>query len=321
MTIDFDNIGAFVERLFDPSVRDPDRVVAQIRGANQGGDLYVSFTADSEAIVDVWIAAWQSASGDPFDAGDLAHCPARDRAALAFLAGYVAANRLGLALPQASYQGNAGDGVPVYALAGYDRVALLAGGRFDYGGVRRFLRLFLFGAHFVVVANPRDLPPGLVVADLVQAFAQGPLTADTRRDPGNSHYRHLAPVNPNGRYYPDGGLPGRMPAPTPFILSWLVCPTVADLVPDPAKYSAFLQLEGWQAISGRHNADFDTSERTLWNISTYGASAYSEKRALTAFLAPDAWTPRVGGDTLMAPYAGAETRQPWLASKYVVITG
>jgi hypothetical protein len=318
MTIDFNDLRSFVAGMFDPAVRDPDRVVAQIRDANHRGDLYVAFTPDSEALLDTWVAAWQSAAGDPYDAADLAHCPARDRAALAFLAGYVAGNRLGLVLPRASYRGDAPDGVPIYAVPGYERVALRGGdGRTDAAAVRRFLRLFLFGAHFVVVQNPRDLPPGVVVQDLVHAFAAGPLAGDLRRDPGNSHYRHLAPVNLNGRYYPDGGLPGRVPDPTPFMLSWLVCPTVADLAPDPADYSAFFQLEGWQAVDARHDADFKTSQRTLWNISTYGASAYSEKRATTAFLAPDAWTPRVGGDTLMAPYAGAETRQPWLRAEYV----
>ncbi|MDI9654524.1 hypothetical protein QM306_40740, partial [Burkholderia cenocepacia] len=50
-------------------------------------------------------------------------------------------------------------------------------------------------------------------------------------------------------------------------------------------YNTFIQLEGWQAGGSRHNADYATYQQTLWNISTYGVSAYSEKRATSIFLA------------------------------------
>ncbi|CAE6703322.1 hypothetical protein R75461_06292 [Paraburkholderia nemoris] len=65
-------------------------------------------------------------------------------------------------------------------------------------------------------------------------------------------------------------------------------------------------------------------QQTLWNISTYGASAYSEKRATSIFLAPAGWTPQVYQTTLMMPYVGAYansngTPQSWLNTSLVTI--
>ena len=65
-------------------------------------------------------------------------------------------------------------------------------------------------------------------------------------------------------------------------------------------------------------ADFDTHKATLWNISTYGASIYSEKRGTTIFLAPPGWNPQLRpGGTIMMNYVGADPRQAWLNTALV----
>jgi hypothetical protein len=48
------------------------------------------------------------------------------------------------------------------------------------------------------------------------------------------------------------------------------------------------------ALAGgyRHGADFNTHGKSLWNISTYGACPFSEKRGGACFFAPQAWIDR-----------------------------
>ena len=97
-----------------------------------------------------------------------------------------------------------------------------------------------------------------------------------------------------------------------------------NLLAGAGTYNTFIQLEGWQAGGSRHNADYATYQQTLWNISTYGASAYSEKRATSIFLAPAGWTPQVYQTTRMMPYVGAYAQsngspQGWLNPSLVTI--
>lgn len=103
----------------------------------------------------------------------------------------------------------------------------------------------------------------------------------------------------------------------PFILSLLIGRTAWGAVTGN-NHNTFVQLEGWPATGwtgagGRHGVDYQTHGATKWNISTYGACLYSEKRGMTVFLAPPTWIPNVNpGGTIMAPYDGAATAQGWL---------
>ena len=44
---------------------------------------------------------------------------------------------------------------------------------------------------------------------------------------------------------------------------------------------------GLGGTNKRHSADYDTHTKTLWNFSTFGACAYSEKRSTPIFLAAE----------------------------------
>lgn len=312
---DYTNITDFVNSLFSAGVRDP----SVVTNAIAAGELSVGFSDQGKEITRVWLAAWQSSQGDPFNQTDFDHCPQLDRPLMAFIAGYLRSNALSMFMPKLEYLGpSAADGPPIYQLSGYTRHDFRSGGKWNYDTVQSYLNLLMFGAHFVVIMAKADLPNGPEVSPLWQDFkAESTLRSNQRNDPGNSHYTTL--TNICGQYYPavSGDTP---PDPTPFVLACLVCPTVAEvtcLIKPPGSYDTFMQLEGWEAVSDRHNADFEAFNATLWNISTYGSCVYSEKRATAIFLAPAGWKPQPTPGTFMPPYVGAETPQPWLRTDLV----
>lgn len=301
---DYSNIAEFIDSLFDPDVRTPDAIVT----AGQAGQLIASYSSESAKIVSVWTAAWQQAQGLKPDPTDLQHCPAGDLLLIQWLSSYISLNNLSLFVPSLAYLGLSGDsGPPIYRLDAYQR--------FDFQGqavgaaIGQLLELLLYGAHVVVIHDPANLPPNVRVDPFYEMFTGGALAHQLRRDPGNSHYTSL--VNLCGYYYPSI-TQNSAPQPSPFFLSFLAGPTVMSLTCSPSSYNTFFQLEGWEAVSARHEADYTTYKQTLWNISTFGACAYSEKRATAVFLAPVAWDPQPTPGTFMPPYVGAATAQPWL---------
>ncbi len=97
-------------------------------------------------------------------------------------------------------------------------------------------------------------------------------------------------------------------APSPTLRRFWVAQTAYGMQV-ASKIGSSLALKG----GVRHGADFQTHEATKWNISTYGACAYSEKRGGTVFLHHRGHADlQCGPNTIMAPYVGAETRQGWL---------
>lgn len=240
--------------------------------------------------------------------GDGKGCPESDAQLLKFLKDYTNANKLVMWVPSLEV---AAAGPPVsYNLLGYKPFDLT-----DIANVDRFLELFLAGAHFVVVHSAEDL--GTAGKD----FYKGLIGAlSTSRPLGHSHYAGTSAGNPgSGAVFPS------TPQNYPFIVALLADHTSRS---DP---NSFFQLEGWPLFASpylskdtaslmardteRHlKTDFATHGETLWNISTYGACAFSEKRGTSIILAPkDRWAP-YGASTapIMAPYRGATTRQWWL---------
>lgn len=320
----YNNIKAFISSLFEPDVRAVETIEAVIKA----GRFFGHFSPESDKILALWTAAWQAAHGDDYDAVDVEHCPASDRAMLTYLSQYIAQNKLAMFVPRLKQVAVSDNDMPIYELAGYQRQDLqMAGTQWNYETVGHFLSLLMSGAHFVVIHAEEDLPPGVSVTPLWRDFKENDaVETGERADMGNSHY--TSSVNACGEYYPN--VQGDVaPDDCPFILSLLVCPTVSSPLSHECaqidRYNTFMQLEGWEltgaleAITkqGRHMADYATHEKTLWNISTYGFSAYSEKRATPIFLAPVGWDPRISADTLMPPYVGAESRQPWLNTTVV----
>jgi len=111
---------------------------------------------------------------------------------------------------------------------------------------------------------------------------------------------------------------------------------------DPRRINTFFQLEGWPATNslgagtlevitnrvsslvtrggaptelGRHNIDYKVHASTVWNLSTFGASPHTEKRASTIFLAPLDWNPKPSEETLMMNYVGLDTK--WMAKELI----
>jgi hypothetical protein len=221
-------------------------------------------------------------------------------------------------VPQIAWQ--AGSDPAVFSLTGYRAFPFVdAQGNWNAATLSAFLTLLAAGSHLVAISATSDLPAGVTM----QAFDSfmGASGLATSTDIGNSHYASV--VNTTGRYYLSVGN-DFAPANCGLILSFLYGRTVNNLLAGAGTYNTFIQLEGWQAGGSRHNADYATYQQTLWNISTYGASAYSEKRATSIFLAPAGWTPQVYQTTRMMPYVGAYaqsngTPQGWLNTSLVTI--
>lgn len=218
-----------------------------------------------------------------------------------------------------------------------------------------FLELFATGAHFVAISSPEDLSNG--IDDFYELFATelagtdgkiirqaGPLNKNSGTANMHSHYAGapsdtFKPVSiplPRGMTniaagyaYPASvqkswtykfgklGAVEFAPNPCPFVCSLLVDTTARQLP------NSFFQLEGWPGVKafgavGRHGQDFAVHKATKWNISTYGASPFSEKRGTTVFLAPATWTPPIR--TIMWPsYQGSTTLQGWYDSDLITL--
>jgi hypothetical protein len=228
---------------------------------------------------------------------------------------------------------------PVYQLTGYQAYPLAgtSPARFNMTNVQIFLTLLLGGSHFVNIQATNDFtnqnpsnPPANTSRNLYTQFQstfQDNNTMSGRHScVGNSHYCNPSVgLNTSGWYY--GNQMGEWAASgCGLLLSLLVAQTTST-----SQYNTFMQLEGWPAdndwvfgdgsITGgaRHGEDYDAYTKSLWNISTFGAAPYSEKRATTIFLAPASWVPHIYTGTYMMPYVGAETPQGWLNTHVVTV--
>jgi hypothetical protein len=320
------NIPAFIDSLYTPEVRDYGAVNDHI----VEGKLFHSF-ADPKSrglILKAWLAAWQESQGDPFDARDFANCPETDGKLLAFIAAYIKRYSLRLCVPDLEYVGLRTGHQAIYRITSDDRkwhsFRFLRDGSWQYGGfddrgamvdeggnkvVARFLKLLYHGAHTVIISSASDLG-GQGLDDFRVSLSTTFLPQGLiRSDPGNSHY--TSTVNLRGLYFPvvDSDT---LPRYNPLIVAFLAGYT-ADF-----KTNVFTQLEGWQARvpptdgGPRHHADYQANKDTLWNFSTFGACAYSEKRCTPVFLADDRFDLEIRQDTHMPHYVGAGSRQGWM---------
>ncbi len=327
-THQFTNIPAFVNSLFDSDVR----TSTPITKAIQTNQLQAGFSSDSanyQDILSAWMAGWQFSQDDPYNEDDLLSLPASDQSLLAFLSNYLQTNGLVMYVPQIQNVGATGSG-PIYQLMSYQSCPLYTANGWNYDNVSSFLEKLLFGAHFVVIHAAADVPAGTMIGDFWSEFQNAPtLKGSERQDVaktlgvpsvGNSHYASV--TNLNGYYFPSI-VQETAPSPCPFFVSFLTCPTVATK-PKAGQYNTFFQLEGWElppntinTPGSRHDQDYNAYQQSYWNISTYGACPYSEKRATAIFLALPSWNPQPTPNTYMPPYVGAETPQSWLQTDLV----
>lgn len=307
----------FINSMFG-NVRDPEQ--NGLYAALNAGKLYYPFADDASKglILNAWLAAWQESQGDPYDTTAFGRCPTEDKALIAFLAEYLKENAIQLSVPSITLAGIS-EHLPVYKNNGYDRNPFYADGVWRYGTfdghgnitsgkaestVVQFLKLFFFGAHMVVVISSKDRNGGKSPTDFQELLKS---KLETGKNLGNSHYTSL--LNVTGVYYlnltfSDHG--EAMPTKSgrePLILSFLVARTAQSYAND------FIQIEGWPAqfpFGGkRHSADYESHEETMWNIATYGACAFSEKRCTPVFLADGSFDLTMHDDTGMPYYWGA----------------
>jgi hypothetical protein len=310
LNADFSNVADFINSLFSPDVRSP----ATLQNAVKQGQLFVPFSTENTKILELWQAAWMHT---PADAGFPKHCPAKDYILMRFLRDYISTNGLSLFVPQIKLANLNSGGLPIYELSGYTRSDFQSGGQWVPSVVSQFLQLFMYGAHFITIHDPHDVPKGSPpVRNLYEAFKRS-LNGSTNGDPADSHYAKLTSLR--GIYFPKI-TSEKATEPASFTSACLVGPTIQSLALDRSG-NTFMQLEGWPETrigglipnpDGRHAADYATYKATLWNISTFGACAYSEKRATAVFLAPPSWPAQVNPSTIMPPYAGAYKPQEWL---------
>ena len=197
--------------------------------------------------------------------------------------------------------------------------------------IRQFLELLLLGAHFVVIHSAQDLG-----TELPSFFTKFKTLAGVKTA-GHSHYSGHK-VSLNGRNYPPLTL-NTTEGPHLDELSTAAQATLLPVVlcdeTSNAQANTFFQMEGWPpgknmlgireqyrypALAGgyRHGADFDTHGKTFWNISTYGASPYSEKRAGSVFLAPKAWAR--GSLRIYRGFGGLGAGHAWFKPEMVKMT-
>lgn len=324
----FLNIQAFVDSLFDPDVR----TLTPVQTAVSNGDANFLYCDDNSAslILQSWLAAWQQSVGDSYDANAYARCPTGDRTAIAFLASYIKSHSLSMAVPDldatSNYYTIDGHSLRQFKNNGYSwRPFLTGSGHWNYGEivsndplrlgngsysndtVLSFLYHFLRGAHFVVASTDGDQSNGDGFADFKEDFED---TCDTTMTVSSHYADH---VNLTCVTYPD--ISGEQePSSKPLVIAFMSGQTTTNATDD--HQNSFFQHEGWpaQGLTGgdRHMQDYDNHKATLWNFSTYGGCAYSEKRCAPLFLGRSTFSLSLHSDTKMPHYDGARTYQDWM---------
>lgn len=318
---DYSNISNFIDSLYDSDVRS----LEPIKSAMKSSRFKASFSSEIEKIINLWLTVWKEIQGNTDRSHNSNGCPNSDKNLITFLSNYLKKNRLSMFIPEINNKGFIDEDKPIYELSGYQRKNFLTNDNWNYDcTVRQFLELLIHGAHFVVIHNRKDLPDDSSVSSFWEDFKSDSLIRQQiyRDLPGHSHY--TSHININGRYYPSLSITQETaPNPSPLILAFLVGLTVSDIITG-SDYETFFQLEGWASPHFRHMVDYDIHQRTLWNISTFGSCAYSEKRGTAIFLAPETFLKvenyKPDPTLIMPPYIGAKTPQHWLRNDLICLS-
>ena len=157
-----------------------------------------------------------------------------------------------------------------YSVESYEKISLS-----NQEGRKEFFKLFLTGAHFVVSHSRKESK--IEIPDFRYEFKSKLKTSYAF---SHSHYTKV--IAWFGLVYPSKVL-----SPRPVVNSLLLDHT-SHFSPN-----SFFQLEGWPAYKipyrgskrdiRRHRADYRAHLESKWNISTYGASVYSEKNGTSVY--------------------------------------
>lgn len=324
----FSNTQAFIDSLFDPDVR----TLAPVQAAVAAGETNFLYCDDNSAslILQSWLAAWQYAVNDPYDAHAYNRCPASDRVAIAFFANYIKSHTLQMAVPDLDatdeYFPIDGHSLRQFRNNGYRwRPFLTSNGHWNYGTivsddplqlsngsyaddtVLSFLRHLLLGAHFVVPSTNSDQSNGDGFGTFLNAFVDACACKSTVSSHYADHFNLTCQTYPyiTGETEPSNG---------PLVIACMSGDTTTSYTDN--HQNSFFQHEGWpaQGVTGgdRHMQDYDHHKATLWNFSTYGGCAYSEKRCAPLFLGRSTFSLTLHSDTKMPHYDGAGSKQGWM---------
>jgi hypothetical protein len=324
----FSNIQAFVDSLFDPDVR----TMSAVQAAVEAGDANFLYCDDNSAslILQSWLAAWQHSVGDSYDAAAYSRCPGSDRTVIAFLADYIKSHNLSMAVPSLEatnvYAQIDGHALRQFKNNGYSWRPFrdshgnwnygeihssdplqLGNGDYAYDTVLSFLYHFLRGAHFVVASTDGDQSNHDGFGNFLDDFVDACACQSTV----SSHYADH--INMSCQTYP--AISGESePNTKPLVIACMSGNTTVNLT--DSHQNSFFQHEGWpaQGVTGgdRHMDDYDSHKATLWNFSTYGGCAYSEKRCAPLFLGRSSFSLSLHSDTKMPHYDGARSLQDWM---------
>ncbi len=330
---DYSNTHDFVQSMFATNARGTAPVFAAAEGPQtaytsptQPPPFTGSFAnwTSIQRIVSLWTGFWQG--GQPAPGQGFLQT---DAVLLQSLSSYIGDHLPVLWVPQLQFKGWVGAAnasKPIYYVTGYTSYDLkYSDGGWNANNVSIFLLYFLYGAHTVLVLDPTTASSQTIAPDLYNTLGanNSPVYPNLAQQVWDSHYSSVGGQD-SGMSYPLTIDYDSVPAQSPLLCSFLIGPTVQPVMflnplGDTTQRCNFLQLEGWrqfgQASAGWHDADYDSYTETYWNYSTYGVSAFSEKRGTALFLAPAGWTPSQQCATLMPAYLGALSTSdvnPWM---------
>lgn len=336
LAANYSNTQNFVENMFATNVRSAQAVLNYNNPANPTYPVdllqpppfcagFANYTS-IQRIVNAWSNMW---------CGNAAPATAlnSDAQALQMLSNYVRANMPNLWVPNLQFlgwQGQANLSLPVYIVNGYTHYPLLDNSNnWILGNLKVLLTYLAYGAHMVTVTDPTSVGSETVTDFYDYAYGNSTTQANFQQGIWDSHYSSVGGQD-SGMSYPCTIITSdTVPAASPLLCSLLIGPTVEPTVVGHSPYQSgqarcdFMQLEGWRQFgtskSGWHDADYTAYQQTLWNFSTYGACAFSEKRGTALFLAPNGWTAETCGGTIMPAYLGAQTPQSWFRRDLVTV--
>lgn len=339
---DLSSVPQFINSCFDLDTRSMTDV---IEAASQGAFFYSFVDPTSRGLIlNAWLAAWKASQGDKTaDQDALKWCPQSDAWVIKFLADYIKSLKLVLCVPALTVPGLTKDSTKqIYVTNGYSRHGFfdsdgewnygafesdgrVSKGGYDYPTVATFLQYFFYGAHFVIPISSKENKG----AKIVNFYDH--IKTTWKYTPDKDGQFHLSDTSP----WRDGVTSSHYVA-TGLGMHWfnftgidyldietdaepsgnpLICAMLSGKTADSG-YDTFLQLEGWQLHSSSkdtwHMIDYDSHKATIWNFSTFGACAYSEKRCTPIFLAPSTFSTDISKDTHMPLYVGAGNHQNWM---------
>jgi hypothetical protein len=252
-----------------------ERLNTGIAGAS-GSDFVFLDAADRAKVKAVLLNGWKGALLDP-DGGAKAHTTNEtDSAFVQERVNNIQDNKLEMRLP--------GGGSHLKLYFEPDEIDALRGDwtstSSTMDNVEQFLDHLLSGAHFVQLRLTESAP------DFFSAFAGGDPSRYTATRLANSHFLKEGspwtrlPFSRGGLQYPKDVTSDTTPENPAILSAVLVGHTRATSTSDDG--DTYFQLEGWPAVKrnaflGRHRVDNGVHQDTGWNVSTFGASRFSEK--------------------------------------------